>query len=125
MTELIQTSREDVVAFRVKGTVTEEDVERVASAIDHALEHRPEVSLLADLDGFEDMSLGGLFADLSAGLERASAVTRFERVGVIGDQDWLSGFEAIASALPGVEVKAFDPDRTIEAHAWVAGLLHE
>ncbi len=122
MTELIQTKDSDTVAFRVKGVLDGDDVQSVAKALDQALKDNERVSLLADLAEWEDMTVRGLFSDLTQSVERLGQTPRFERVGIIGDAKWIERFATVGDAiLPGVEVKAFVKDRALEAREWVAG----
>ena len=110
----------NIVGFRVDGTVERDDVNRVATALDEALDRHDSVSMLADLEDFEDITVTALFAELNAGLRRLGQVGRFDRVAVIAEKRWLESVAKVENALlPGVEVRAFAPDTRLAAQVWV------
>lgn len=47
-------------------------------------------------------------------------ITKFDRAAVIADQKWIKTISEIEGALiPGLEIKAFDPDDEAAAEAWL------
>ncbi|MGX9179760.1 STAS/SEC14 domain-containing protein [Mesorhizobium sp. BHbdii] len=61
---------ENVAAFRVAGTLTAKDCDKVIPVIEEKLSEHQEIGILADLAGLEDMTGDALRRDLQSGLSK-------------------------------------------------------
>ncbi|MER9658628.1 STAS/SEC14 domain-containing protein [Mesorhizobium sp. M0184] len=85
MIEMIS-APQNVAAFRVTGTVTADDYDRVIPAIEAKLSDHKDIGVLTDLADFEDMTAGALRRDLQYGLSKLGELHRFKRAAVISDK---------------------------------------
>lgn len=120
MLELLPSPGPDVVAFRVGGTVTEDDVELAWASIGAALDEADSIGLYAEVVGLDGVTLRGLIEDVARGLEAIGQWRRFARYAVVSDQKWLRTLaEVEGKILPGVEIRTYTPDESEAAVAWL------
>lgn len=114
-------SPENVVAFRVAGTVTADDYDKVIPTIEEKLSHYNEIGVLTDLSGFEDMTADALKRDLQYGLSKLGEFHRFKRAAVISDKQWIKAATDMAGALfPQIEARVFPEKEKSQAMSWVS-----
>jgi SpoIIAA-like len=119
MLERITDLPDNVVGLVAKGKLTSEDYEQVLiPAVNQTLEGHEKVRLLYVLGGeFDGMSAGAIWDDTRVGF---SHVTRWEKIAVVTDKDWLRHSVDIFGYLMPGEVKAFPLAEEPAARAWVA-----
>lgn len=110
----------DVLGVEVHGTVTARDYETViVPAIEEKLARHPRIRLLYRVaEDFRAISPGAIWSDARIGLMN---LTRFSRVALVSDHDWMrNAVRLFAPLMPG-EVRVF-PDAEYEtAKAWIGG----
>jgi len=122
MVELLSAPAPHVVAFRVGGTLTAREVERVFDALDDALDLHETVNLYAEITKLSGLSLEALVKDLAKSLGLLGRLSRFHRYAVVTDARWIqkaAGFED--RLIPGLEIRAFPLAESEAAEAWVTG----
>ena len=98
-----------VVAFRLSGEVTGDDIETAAAAIDAALERHQRIGLYADASGLDGFTAEAFAKDLRYGLGKLGQLGRFTRSAVITDKAWLRNLARFEDRLfPQIEIRAFD-----------------
>jgi hypothetical protein len=118
MIERIADLPDSVVGFIAKGTLSSDDYEKVLiPAVDEALEHHDKIRLLYVLGAeFDGMSTGAIWDDTRIGF---SHITRWEKIAVVTDKDWLRrSVDLFGYVMPG-EVKAFAEADAASARTWV------
>jgi hypothetical protein len=119
MIRLLSDLPANIVGAEAVGHVETADYTDVLEpAIAAALAHADKLRLLFILgDEFEGYSAGAAWADTKLGIGHWS---RWERIAVVTDRDWISGtVRALSWMLPG-EVQVFRADQREEAIAWVS-----
>lgn len=110
-----------VAAFRISGTLTEPDFDRLAAEIESRLERHDKLGIFADLTGFEDMTFRAGLKDARYGFGKLAQLRRFPREAVVTDRGWIETLVAIANPLlPFVEVRSFKPAEFDVALAWAS-----
>ncbi len=110
---------DDVIGFVAKGELTSDDYEKVMiPAVDQALGDHDKIRMLYVLSGeFEGLTAGAAWDDTRVGF---SHITRWEKIAVVTDKDWVRhSVEIFGYLMPG-EVKGFTPAEESAALAWVA-----
>ncbi|WIY52393.1 STAS/SEC14 domain-containing protein [Devosia sp. YIM 151766] len=112
-----------VAAFHVAGTVTAADYDKIIPEIEETLADHPEIGVLADLSGMEDMTGEAIQRDLQYGMGKLGELHRFKRAAVISDKQWIKGATDMAGKLfPQIDTQVFSPDERDEALQWVSDL---
>lgn len=110
-----------VVALRFSGELTGPDFDKVAGEIEARLARHERIGLVADLTGFDGLTLEALGKDLRYNLAKLGEWKRFPREAVITDKAWVrTAVKAIDPLVPQVEVRTFAPGEAAAALAWAA-----
>ena len=118
MIEHLSNFPDDVLAFVCKGRVTKADYDSVlVPAVVKALEKQKRVRLYyetaADFSGIDP---GAMWEDFKVGMEH---LTRWERVAVVTDVEWIKQTIRLFSFLmPGV-MKSFPTSEAAQAREWI------
>lgn len=116
-------SEDHVVAVQLSGTLTDEDVARVAKEVDARLERHEKVAIFADLTDFHDLTAEAAAKDFKYSISKIGQWHRFPREAVVTDKQWLRTFiKFVDPVLPMVEVRAFGSDQRDEALAWATAI---
>jgi SpoIIAA-like len=110
---------ENVVGFVAKGELTSDDYEKVLiPAVNLASERSDKLRLLYVLGGeFDGLTAGAMWDDTRVGF---SHITKWEKIAVVTDRDWVRhSVEIFGYLMPG-EVKGFDLSEESAARAWIA-----
>lgn len=119
MLEKLTDVPESVVGIKGSGEVTSDDYRNVMiPAVDEALQRQDKVRLLyilgEDVSGF---SAGAVWEDTKAGVGH---YTRWEKMAVVTDKDWIRhSIDIVGHLIPG-EVKGFTLEQEAEARRWVS-----
>ena len=121
MLERLQDVPEPVIGIRATGEVTGEDYRTVLiPAVEKALDGGHKVRHLYVLGGDVKgmgFSAGAAWEDTKVGFGHYS---RWEKVAVVSDQEWLRhSVDVFGYLIPG-QVKAFAPAEEAEARTWVS-----
>jgi hypothetical protein len=118
MIEVIPDLPDGTVGFVAKGSLSSDDYEQVLiPAVDAALASNDKIRMLYVLGHeFDGMSAGAMWDDTRVGF---SHITRWEKIAVVTDKDWMRhSVDVFGYLMPG-EVKAFTEDDLDAARAWV------
>ena len=118
MIEVLPGFPESVLAFACKGHVTRADYEttlipRVADALKKHQKLRLYYEIGADFSGIEP---GAVWEDFRVGVEH---LTRWERVAVVTDVDWIRHTMQFFSFMMPGEMKTFPLDQAAQARQWI------
>ncbi len=119
MYEVLPGTAENVLGFKAVGKITPDDYKKTLDpAIDAYLKDHDGVRIVLELGPeWEGMTVGAMWDDLKLGL---SKVTKWKRIAVVTDRDWLEhATKAFGWATPG-EVKVFETGEVADALTWAA-----
>jgi hypothetical protein len=110
-----------VLALRMAGTLTGEDLDRVIAEIEAKLKRHERIGLFADATGFEDMTAEAAAKDLRYSFGKLREWGRFPREAVVTDKQWLRSLIGIVDPLiPQVEARSFASTERAQALAWAS-----
>ena len=119
MIELVEGLPANVIAVNCKGHVSKNDYERVLiPAVESALKKHEKVRLYYHIDAeFRGIDPSAVLEDMRVGF---SHLSRWERVAVVTDVEWIRlAIRAFAFLIPG-PVRFFDLSQEAEARSWIA-----
>ena len=117
MMELIKDLPDHVVGVVAKGRITSGDYDKVLiPAVDAALKRHPKVRMLYCIEGFDGIDPSAAWEDLKVGMEH---FTRWERIAVVTDVEWLRHtMNAFGFLMPG-KVRVYDGSERAAAQEWL------
>lgn len=121
MIEMIPSS-DDVIALRVSGKITGNDLDAILDRLDAVMASRDKVHVFVETQGIDGIELNGLPAYLKRALPLFGKLAMFGRVAVVADQAWVRAGTRLESALlPSIRYRVYMPNERDEALAWVEG----
>jgi len=100
------------------------DSDAMKSALDELVSKTEGIEngrMLYRVGDFKLPTLGAIAIEFSRLPSMFGLIKKFDRCAVLADQEWLKTASEIEGALiPGLEIKAFDPDEEAAAEAWLA-----
>jgi len=113
-----------VVAVRLEGKVTKEDVAAVVAMVEEALEKSERLNLLFDLTQTEGIEPTALLKDLAFGMKNLGRIYRFQQMAVISDNESVGKIVAWEDWLfKSVEIKRFPSQDKNQALNWIESRL--
>jgi hypothetical protein len=112
-----------VLALRLAGRLTAENVGVAKSALDPMLKQHERIGFVIDLVDFSDATAEAIAEDLRYEFSLLGKAGQFARGALITDKEWLgvlAGFTA--KLLPDLEMRIFAPGQRDEAVQWAADL---
>ena len=119
MIEILKELPDGVVGFAAKGRVTRQDYESVLiPRLAQALRRPGKIRCYYELGNeFSGMDSGAMWEDFKIGVEH---LTRWDRVAVVTDVDWIRrAMNMFRFLMPG-EFRVFATSEAAEARRWVA-----
>lgn len=110
---------ENIVGFAARGHVTKADYEGVLiPKIEAAFKKYPRIRLYYELGTeFSGLEAGAAWEDFKVGVEH---LTRWERVAIVTDVDWIRHMVNVFRFLMPGEIRVFHTLQAGEAKAWLA-----
>jgi hypothetical protein len=108
-----------VLGFKASGQLTSEDYRKVlVPAVEAALQSQEKLRVLYVLgDEVTGFSAGGAWEDTKVGIAH---VTKWEKIAVVSDKEWLRHSVNIFGYLIPGEIKAYTTAEEEDARVWIA-----
>ena len=118
MIEILKNFPDNVIAISCEGQVTKEDFgEILVPAILEALKQHDKIRLFYKTSAsFTGYDAGAIWEDLKIGVEHP---TRWERIAVVTDVDWIVQMMRLFSFLFPCPTKLFTSSEAAQANAWI------
>jgi hypothetical protein len=114
----LQTTNENVFAYRVDGRLRAKDVKAAVEAFKPFLERKGKVNVLGKLNGFGGFDLLALLEDEYIKL-KIKSIKKVEKYAIIGAPGWMRNFLELVSPLLSMKVRVFDQSEEAAAWVWV------
>ena len=118
MIQMLTDFPDNVVAASASGVVTKRDYqESLVPRVELALKRHPKIRCYYELGPqFSRMEPGAMWEDFKIGIEHLS---RWERLAVVSDVDWIKHAVNVFRFLMPGEVRIFASSETAAARAWI------
>jgi len=117
MFEITSLTKDNIIAFRVKGKVETSDYDKLNSHIEKLEREDRPVRLFIRIDSIEGISLKAMMKDLATYFKHAR---HFEKVAVVGAGDYREeAWAKAANPFMKAEVKYFPVEKQVIAENWI------
>ncbi|MGH9820434.1 MAG: STAS/SEC14 domain-containing protein, partial [Pyrinomonadaceae bacterium] len=117
----ILTSPKHLVAFKLSGDLTADDVEKSTAVLIDALKDQERISIFAELDGSMALTLEGLWKDLVNSLNNFGLRKKIFRLAVVSESEFYSFLLRVEGLVfSSIEMRVFAPDDRDQAFTWAA-----
>ena len=115
-------SPDDVLALKMSGTITGEDLDAIMDRTDAIMGSHDKVHIFLETEGVHGMQVSALPHHFSRAFPLFGKLDRFGRVAVVADQAWMRVATRLESAvLPNIRYRVYQPEERVEALAWALG----
>ncbi|WP_018477030.1 SpoIIAA family protein [Pontibacter roseus] len=118
MLQLLEESKDDLVAMRLIGNVDKHDYQVMLPILEEKIKQHGKIRVYAELQDVEDLSMRALWEDLKFDFRHAAD---FSRAAIVGDRKWLDWLTVMASPFTTAKMKYFEYTDRDQALAWVQG----
>ena len=116
MFQFIPVNQENIFAIKVSGRLTDADYEQFIPEMERILAEHAPVSLFVELDDFHGWEPKALWDDFKFGMQHDKD---FERIAVVGQNNWHSWMARLGNAFTEGKVRFFQADQMREAWDWL------
>jgi hypothetical protein len=120
MIEILE-SPKYLVAMKISGKLTAEDIEKAWTATRDASKENERVSFFAEITESLGFTAEGLVKDLTEGIKQLGSLSKYYRAAVVTDKGWLGALARVEGLVfSSIDVRVFDPTDRDKAFAWAA-----
>ncbi|MBX0335189.1 STAS/SEC14 domain-containing protein [Pontibacter sp. HSC-14F20] len=116
MLQLLEESRDELVAFRLAGSIDRHDYEVMLPILEEKIKQYGKIRVYAELQDAEEISLQALWEDLKFDFRHAGD---FMKVALVGNRRWLDWLTVMASPFTTAKIKHFEVMEREQALEWV------
>jgi hypothetical protein len=116
------TSPDDVLALKISGTITGEDLDAIMDRTDAIMGKHDKIHVFVETSGIHGINVAAMPHHMGRAFPLFGKLDRFGRVAVVADQPWMRIATRLESALlPNISYRVCKPEERDEALAWVQG----
>lgn len=116
MIESIKTRRDDIIGFRIDGTISEADIKPMLPVLKEKLKSYNKLKLIVEYVDTQGFSMDTLIEDLRFNFGHIDA---FEKAAVITSKDCLAEAMQFANNITGMKLKSFHFSEKDKAFRWI------
>jgi len=114
-------SPKHLVAMRISGNVSAEDISKAYRATEDALKENERISFFAEIEGPISITLEGLAKDVVEALGQITKISRYYRAAVVTNQSWIAAITRAEGVLfCTIDMRVFGLDENAKALAWAS-----
>jgi hypothetical protein len=120
MIEILESAKH-LVAMKISGSITAEDIEKAYKATNDALTDNERVSFFAEIDDSMGFTVEGLLKDLWNGIGQLGRLGKYYRAAVVTDKGWIATMARVEGLVfSSIDVRVFEPAERNKAFAWAS-----
>jgi len=120
MIEILE-SPKHLIAMKIAGSVTAEDIDKAYKATDAALKSNERVSFFAEVDDSIGFTIEGALKDLWNGIGQLGRLGKYYRAAVVTDKGWIATMARVEGLVfSSIDVRVFEPAERLKALAWAS-----
>ncbi|WP_224485144.1 STAS/SEC14 domain-containing protein [Robertkochia aurantiaca] len=116
MIEHIDSKKDNLIALKISGKLSKEDLESVHKRIHQITEKGRKVDFYFEFENFKGYTLEGFIADIKID---TSHLSDYGRMAFVGDKKWQEWAARITDFFTDSEVRFFEKDKKDTARIWI------
>ena len=120
MIEILE-SPKHLVAMKLSGSLTADDVVKANRAAEDALKENDRISFFAEIEDSMNLTLEGLAKDLFTSVGQFGKLSKYYRAAVVTNKGWIGALARVEGLVfSSIDVRVFGLDERAKAFAWAA-----
>ncbi|MBF9252228.1 STAS/SEC14 domain-containing protein [Pontibacter sp. 172403-2] len=116
MLQILDFTRNNIIATKAEGKLSEHDIEKIHPLIHNILDRDQKVRWYFEMENFSGWDAKGLWEDLKVDLKHASD---YERIAMVGDKEWQDWMTQFMKPFTSAAINYFDLAEKEAAKAWI------
>jgi hypothetical protein len=116
MIQLLDSDKENLIAAKISGKISKEEVEKIHPLIHEIIDKNKKADFYLELNDFEGYEMEGLWADLKID---SAHINDYGEMVIVGEKKWHEWAAKATDVFTGSEVKYYDLDEKKEAKEWI------
>ncbi len=117
MLELIPFREDNIIGFRLKGSIEEDRFDEAVAKMEEMLQKHDKLRVYAEIEEVGGMNVNTFMKDIHFKLKHFND---FEKEAVVSDKGWIQTWINIADTIfPHIEIKHFSMSEKEEAKEWL------
>ena len=114
-------SPKHLVAMKISGSLTAEDIAKAYGAADSALKDNERISFFVEVEPSMQLTMEGIVKDLSEMPGQFGKLKKYYRAALVTDKGWMAALARVEGLVfSNIDVKVFGHDERDKAFAWAA-----
>jgi len=114
-------SPKHVVAVKLSGSLTADDITKAYKATEDALNENERISFFAEVEDSTSLTFEGLLKDLVEGIYQLGKLSRYYRAAVVTDKAWIGAIARVEGVVfCSIDVRVFNLDERNKAFSWAS-----
>jgi len=110
-----------LVAMKISGSITADDIDKAYKATDEALKANERVSFFAEIDDSMGLTIEGALKDLWNGIGHFGKLSKFYRAAVVTNKGWIGALARVEGLVfSSIDVRVFPADERDKAFHWAS-----
>ncbi len=116
MFKILDITKENLIAFRVKGKVEKSDYDKLKPLLEKTRREHDTCKMYVEIESIEAVEPGALWEDFKVYFKH---IKYFEKVAIVGESDMIDKLAKLAGPFISGEVKYFNTEESLSARDWV------
>ena len=116
MLQIIELTKNNLIATKASGKLRKEDIEKIHPLIHAILDRGMKVRWYFEMDNLTGWDLPGLWEDLKMDTAHAKD---YEKIAMVGDKKWQEWITLFMKPFTNAEIKYFNIDQKEDAKKWI------
>jgi len=117
MVQIINSEKENLIAAKISGKISKNDVEKIHPLIHNIINKGQKVDFYFEMEDFHGYDLEGLWADLKVD---AAHIGDYGKMAFVGEKKWQEWSAKATNFFTSSEVKYFESEDKEQAKIWIA-----
>lgn len=114
-------SPKHLVAMKITGDITAEDVSKAHEATNKALESNERVSFYVEVEDSVNITFEGLIKDITESFSQFGKLSKYYRAAVVTNKGWMAALARVEGVVfSSIDVRVFGLDEKDKAFHWVS-----
>lgn len=114
-------SPKHLVAMKLSGRLTADDVDKAYKATDEILKSNERISFFSEIDDSMGLTIEGAAKDLFNSFRQFGKLSKYYRAAVVTDKGWIAGLARVEGLVfASIDVKVFGLEERNKAFAWAS-----
>lgn len=116
MLQVLELTKENVIATKVSGKLTKKDIEKIHPLIHTILDRKLKIRWYCEIDGLTEWDIPTLWEYLN----KDTAHTKdYEKIAMVGNEKWKDRISQFLKPFGNAEIVYFDNNQKKEAKSWI------